>query len=58
MSEINKEVTEIKLVLEKIECIIDSRLIGVEEPETNEIEEIEEYEKRKKQSKTEVLRNV
>lgn len=58
MSEINKEVTEIKLMLEKIESIIDSMLIGVEEPEEDEIEEIEEYEKRKKRSKSEVLRNV
>jgi hypothetical protein len=32
MSEIDKEIAEIKLMLEKIEDIIDSRLIGIEEP--------------------------
>jgi len=35
-------------MLEKIEEIIDSRLIGIEEPEEDEIAEIEEYKKKKK----------
>jgi len=48
LSEINKEIAEIKLMLEKIEEIIDSRLIGIEEPEEDEIAEIEEYKKKKK----------
>jgi hypothetical protein len=47
MSEIDKEIAEIKLMLEKIEDIIDSRLIGIEEPEEDEVEEIKIYEKKK-----------
>ncbi|MGA2676875.1 MAG: hypothetical protein ACLQG5_02245 [Methanobacterium sp.] len=47
MSEIDKEIAEIKLMLEKIEDIIDSRLIGIEEPEEDEVEEIKIYDKKK-----------
>ena len=54
MRETNKEVNEIKLMLEKIENIVDSRLIGIEEPEEDEIKEIEDYEKRKKSGKIEL----
>ncbi|MDY6864490.1 MAG: hypothetical protein SVY15_00755 [Halobacteriota archaeon] len=50
----SKEVTEIKLMLEKIEGIIDSRLIGIEEPEEDEIKEIEDYEDRKSNKKIEL----
>ena len=56
MRETNKEVTEIKLMLEKIENIIDSRLIGIEEPEEDEIKEIEDYKKRKKVGKLNLMR--
>ena len=38
MSEIEKELNDIKLMLEKIEGIIDSQLIGIEEPGKDEIE--------------------
>jgi len=48
LSEIDKEISEIKLMLEKIEGIIDSRLIGIEEPDEDEIEAIKEYQKKKK----------
>ena len=41
------EIREIRFLLEKIESIIDSRLIGVAEPEQDEVAEIREYEKRK-----------
>lgn len=51
LSKIEKEITEIKLMLEKIEDIIDSRLIGIEEPEKDEIEEINAYVKRKKKGR-------
>lgn len=54
MSEIDKEISEIKLMLEKIEGIIDSRLIGIEEPEEDEVEAIKEYEKRKKEGNLEL----
>lgn len=54
MSEIEKELSDIKLMLEKIEGIIDSRLIGIEEPEEDEIEAIKEFEKRKKAGELEL----
>lgn len=34
-------------MLEKIEGIIDSRLIGIEEPDKDEIEEIKAYQEKK-----------
>ena len=54
MEEISKEVTEIKFMLEKIEGIIDARLVGLEEAEEDEIREIEDYEKRKSEGKVEL----
>jgi hypothetical protein len=48
LSEIDKEIEDIKLMLEKIEGIIDSRLIGVDEPDEDEILEVESYIKKKK----------
>lgn len=35
-------------MIEKIEGIIDSRLIGIEEPDEDEIEAIKAYRKKKK----------
>jgi hypothetical protein len=54
LSEIDKEISEIKFLLEKIEGIIDSRLIGIEEPDADEIEEIKTYQKKKKQGTLEL----
>ena len=54
MEEISKEVTEIKFMLEKIEGIIDARLVGLEEAEEDEIREIEDYDKRKREAKIEL----
>jgi hypothetical protein len=51
LTEIEKELNEIRFMLEKIEGIIDSRLIGVEEPEEDEVVAIEAYEKLKKEGK-------
>jgi len=56
MEEISKEVTEIKFMLEKIEGIIDARLVGLEEAEEDEIREIEDYDKRKSEGKIELRR--
>ncbi len=47
MTETKPDMKDIRLMLEKIESIIDSRLIGIEEPEPDEISEIRDYEKRK-----------
>jgi hypothetical protein len=54
MEEISKEVTEMKFMLEKIEGIIDARLVGIEEAEEDEIREIEDYAKRKSEGKIEL----
>jgi len=50
-TQIEKELNEIRFMLEKIEGIIDSRLIGVEEPDEDEVVAIEAYEKLKKEGK-------
>jgi hypothetical protein len=47
MAETKPDIQDIRLMLEKIESIIDSRLIGLVEPAQDEISEIREYEKRK-----------
>jgi hypothetical protein len=41
-------------MLEKIESIIDARLVGIEEPEEDEIKAIENYEKRKSEGQIEL----
>lgn len=50
-TQIEKEINEIRFMLEKIEGIIHSRLIGVEEPDEEEVMAIEAYEKLKKEGK-------
>lgn len=52
--EIGKEIGEIKFMLEKMENMITSRLIGIEEPEEDEKKEIEDYEERKEKGKLEL----
>ncbi|MCC7559392.1 MAG: hypothetical protein KO318_03015 [Methanobacterium sp.] len=54
MTEIEKEIIQIKFLLEKIEGIIDSRLIGEEDPEVDEIKEIIDFERRKKAGELEL----
>ncbi len=54
MTEIEKEIIQIKFLLEKIEGIIDSRLIGEEDPEEDEIKEIIDFESRKKAGELEL----
>jgi hypothetical protein len=54
LTEIEKEIIQIKILLEKIEGIIDSRLIGEEDPEDDEIREIIDFEKRKKAGEIEL----
>lgn len=48
LTEIEKEIIQIKFLLEKIEGIIDSRLIGEEDSEEDEVKEILNFEKMKK----------
>jgi hypothetical protein len=47
MAETKPDIQDIRLMLEKIESIIDSRLIGLVEPGQDELSEIREYEKGK-----------
>jgi hypothetical protein len=49
--DISEDIGEIKSMLERMEAVIDSRLIGIEEPDEDEIAEIEDYEKRKREGK-------
>jgi hypothetical protein len=54
LTEIEKEIIQIKFLLEKIEGIIDSRLIGEEDPEEDEVKEILNFEKMKKAGELEL----
>jgi hypothetical protein len=47
MAEVASDTNEVLFLLQKIESIIDSRLIGEVEPLDDEIELIEAYQKRK-----------
>jgi len=40
LKEVEKEINEIKAILKGIENIVTSRLIGIDEPEEDEIKEI------------------
>jgi rRNA maturation endonuclease Nob1 len=48
------EIKEIKSMLERIEAVIDARLVGVEEPDEDEVAEIRDYAKRKKEGSIEL----
>lgn len=54
MGETASDVKEIKFMLEKIESIIDSRLIGIENPADDEVDAIQDYERRKAQGSVEL----
>lgn len=51
-----EEIRGLKEVLERIEALLEERLIGVEEPLPDEVEAIEEYEVEKKSGKVELVR--
>ena len=53
--DIVEELREIRLVLEKIENIVDLRLVGVEKPEEDEIQETEEYLNKKRKGEVELF---
>jgi len=48
LKEILREVRELKLRVERIENLVEERLVGVEEPLPDEVEAIKEYEEAKK----------
>nr|MDO8133840.1 hypothetical protein [Candidatus Njordarchaeum guaymaensis] len=49
--DVASEIKEIKSMLERIEAVIDARLVGVEEPDEDEVAEMRDYEKRKKEGR-------
>ena len=54
LKEVEREISEIKAILQRIENIVTSRLIGIDEPEEDEIEEIQDYKKRRKEGNLEL----
>jgi len=54
MAEAASDNSEVLFLLQKIESIIDTRLIGEVEPLDDEIELIEEYQKRKREGTLEI----
>nr|MDO8098510.1 hypothetical protein [Candidatus Njordarchaeota archaeon] len=52
--DVSEDIREIKSILERMEAIIDSRLIGIEDPAEDEVAEIEDYEKMKREGKIEL----
>ncbi|WP_158498230.1 hypothetical protein [Methanospirillum hungatei] len=54
MAEVTSENNEVLFLLQKIESIIDTRLIGEVEPLDDEIELIGEYQKRKSEGTLEL----
>jgi hypothetical protein len=52
--DVANEIKEIKSMLERIEAVIDARLVGVEEPEEDEVAEIRDFAKRKREGSIEL----
>ncbi|MCE4598623.1 MAG: hypothetical protein F7C81_00285 [Desulfurococcales archaeon] len=50
-----KELRELRSILERIEALLEERLIGIEEPLSDEVEAIREYEDDKKRGKVELI---
>ncbi len=51
-----EEIRELRASLERIEALLEERLLGVDEPLPDEVEAIEEYERSKKRGDIELLR--
>ena len=49
------ELRELRTILERIEALLEERLIGIEEPLPDEIKAIKEYENDKKKGKTKLV---
>ena len=56
LKEILEEVRELRRKVEKIENIVEERLIGVDEPLPDEVEAIREYEEAKKKGTVDFVR--
>ena len=51
-----KEIRALREVLERIEALLEERLIGIEEPLPDETKAIKEYEAEKKKGKVELVK--
>ncbi|BEP17749.1 hypothetical protein PYJP_11010 [Pyrofollis japonicus] len=51
-----EEIRSLKTILERIEALLEERLIGLEEPLPDEVKAIKEYENEKRSGKVELLR--
>ncbi|MCE4615399.1 MAG: hypothetical protein F7B60_07730 [Desulfurococcales archaeon] len=49
------ELRELRAILERIEALLEERLIGIEEPLPDEVDAIREYEDDKKKGKIELV---
>jgi len=49
------ELRELRAILERIEALLEERLIGIEEPLPDEVDAIREYENDKKEGKIELV---
>jgi len=52
---IYRELRELRTILERIEALLEERLIGIEEPLPDEAEVIREYESEKVEGKVELV---
>jgi len=50
-----RELRELRTILERIEALLEERLIGIDEPLPDEAEAIREYENEKKKGKVELV---
>ena len=54
-SALYREIRELRFIVERIEALLEERLIGVEEPSPDEARAIEEYEDDKRRGKVELV---
>jgi len=51
-----EEIRSLKEMLERIEALLEERLIGIEEPLPDEVKAVEEYEEEKKSGRIELVK--
>ncbi len=53
--QVYEEIRELKVILKRIEALLEERLLGIDEPLPDEVEAIKEYERDKKKGKIELV---
>ncbi len=53
--QVYEEIRKLKVILERIEALLEERLLGIDEPLPDEVEAIKEYERDKKKGKIELV---